>query len=115
MMAILACMLLAFSQAAFGQAATAAPDLLTALADPVFLAKILALGVGLQILLRGAAEGLTRISVATENRWDNKLAAIVSEVSWVLGAALGKFGYSEPRLVSQEKIDQAAAKATQGG
>lgn len=69
--------------------------------------KVLAFIAALQILLRGIAEALTRISDFTETKWDNKTAGILSEISWVIGVALGKFGYGEPRLVSKEKIDQA--------
>ena len=58
--------------------------------------------VGLQVILRGLAEGLTRISVATDAKWDNKVAAVLSQVSWFLGTMLGKFGYSVPKLVVEE-------------
>lgn len=120
MLTVVLFVLLAFTQIALGQDAVA-PDMfveksfLELLTDPATLAKFLALAVGIQVLLRGAAEGLTRISVITDAKWDNKLAYWLSEAAWVLGAIIGKFGYSEPKLVSQERIDQAAFKAAREG
>lgn len=78
------------------------------LANPEFVAKIAAFMMALQIILRGLAEGLTKISDYTSNTWDNKFAAYASEASWFIGVWLGKFGYGEPKAVTQEKIDQAA-------
>lgn len=69
--------------------------------------KVMAFVVGLQVLLRGLAEGLTRISAMTDNTWDNKVAAVFSQTAWFLGAILGKIGYGEPKLVSDEKVENA--------
>lgn len=75
-----------------------------------FMAHVIAFGGGLYILLWGLAEGLTRISVFTENTWDNKLAAWLSQATWILGTALGKIGKA-PKLVIQEQVDQKVAEA----
>jgi hypothetical protein len=69
--------------------------------------KLLAFVAALQVFCRGLSEALTRISNYTDNTWDNKIAAYAAEAAWFLGAILGKVGYGEPKLVSQEKIDQA--------
>jgi hypothetical protein len=70
------------------------------------LQKILAIIVGVQVGLYGLAECLTRVSVWTENKWDNKLAYYISQIAWALGALLGKFGYSVPKLILEEKAKQ---------
>lgn len=66
--------------------------------------------VALQILLRGVAEALIYLSARTETDTDNKLAAWVSQASWVLGNLLSKFGYSVPKAVVEEKAQQLAEK-----
>lgn len=68
--------------------------------------------IGVQVVLRGTAEGLTRISVYTETKWDNKAAAIISQAAWVLGAGLGKLGYGVPKLVVEEKTKADAKKTS---
>ncbi len=75
--------------------------------------KILAIMVGVQVGLYGLAEALTRVSVWTENKWDNKAAHYVGQASWALGALLGKFGYSVPKLILEEKAKQIT-KANDG-
>lgn len=75
------------------------------------VAKLLGIMVGIQFILYGLATGLTKISVYTENKWDNKLAAILSQASWFLGVFLGKFGYSIPKPVLEEAVHQEADKA----
>lgn len=70
------------------------------------LHKVLAIMVGVQVGLYGLAEALTRVSVWTENKWDNKAAHYVGQAAWAIGALLGKFGYSVPKLVLEEKAKQ---------
>ena len=99
-------------------------------ADPVFtteggfldlfkswpeIGKLFAFGLAVQMFLRGLAELLTRCSEWLDAKsptkvWLQKIAAWCSELVWLLGTALGKFGVGEPKLVTQEKIDQAAKK-----
>ena len=62
--------------------------------------------VGAQLILRGLAEGLLYISAKTETETDNKVAAWVSQASWVLGGLLAKFGYSMPKAIIEEKASQ---------
>lgn len=83
------------------------------LADGSFLAKLLALMGGVYVVLRGLAEGLTRISIYTSNTWDNKAAETLSNATWFLGSMLGKFGYGTPKPVLAEHVAQA--QAAQGG
>lgn len=89
---------------------------LASLAKPEFLAKIAAFMIAVQALLRGMSEVLTRASdwldsKSSSKAWLQKLAAWFSEASWFLGVFLGKFGYGEAKLVTQEKIDQAKSAA----
>jgi hypothetical protein len=71
-------------------------------------AEFIAWMIGLQVMLRGVAEGLTRISNYTDTKWDNKIAGWLSEAAWLLGTGLGKLGYGVPKLVVEEKAKQAA-------
>jgi hypothetical protein len=80
------------------------------LLEKEFLAKTVAFIIGLQIMLYGISEGLTRIAVITENKWDNKAAAILSQAAWWLGVVIGKFGYSTPKLVIEEKAKKLDEK-----
>ena len=73
-----------------------------------FLAKLIPAVIGFQVLLYGVAEGLTRISVLTEAKWDNKLAHWLSEAAWLMGVIIGKFGYSTPKLLVEEKHDKTS-------
>jgi len=66
--------------------------------------------VGFQLALRGLAEALIFISAKTETETDNKVAAWVSQASWVLGNLLAKFGYSVPKAVIEEKAIELAQK-----
>ena len=68
-----------------------------------FFPKLIAFIVSLQLVLFAVAEALTRISAFTENKWDNDLAQKVSKAAWFLGVMIGKFGYSAPKLVVEEK------------
>ena len=72
--------------------------------------KLMAFVLGLQIILRGLAEGLTRFSDYTDTTWDNKAAAVLSEIVWFLGAVLGKVGYGTPKLVLEESEKHSPEK-----
>lgn len=76
------------------------------------LGKMLAYVVGFQFVLYGLAEGLTRIAVLTESKFDNKIAAILSQAVWVLGSFLGKFGYSVPKKVIEAKAKEENEKTS---
>lgn len=82
-------------------------DMLT---DGSFLAKVMAFFVALQVIFYALGEGLTRISVMTENRWDNKLASGFANVAWMMGLVISKFGYSVPKLVIEEKAEKLGEK-----
>lgn len=100
------------SSVAFGQesvATAAGVPFLEQLMKGDFIAKILAVMVGVQFILRGVAEGLTRISVYTESNWDNKIAAYLSEASWLVGSIIGKFGVGVPKLVIEESAKKVEA------
>jgi hypothetical protein len=85
-------------------------DLSKFVTDGGIIATILGIMVGVQFILYGVATGLTKIAVYTENKWDNKIASILSQASWFLGVFLGKFGYSVPKAVLEEKALQMAEK-----
>jgi len=98
---------LSLTSIALGQESEIAKGLLESFPS---LGKIMIYMVALQIMLRGLAEGLTRIAVTTESNTDNKIASWISQASWFLGAMLGKFGYAVPKLVIQkeaEKLNEA--------
>ena len=78
-------------------------DFLDQITQGDFFTKLKAFIVSLQLVLFAVAEALTRISVMTENKWDNDLAQKVSKAAWFLGVMIGKFGYSTPKLVIEEK------------
>ena len=80
-----------------------------------FFIRMAPIVVGTQVILYGVAEGLTRIAVVTENKWDNKLASWLSEAAWVAGVLIGKFGYSTPKLVIEEKAKEVAEKEKSKG
>lgn len=71
---------------------------------------ILTCVIGLQLALRGIAEALIFISAKTETETDNKIAAWISQASWVLGSLLSKFGYSVPKAILEEKAIELAKK-----
>lgn len=102
---------ISMSTIALGQEAAPATEtiiFLENLAKGEFWAKILGIMVGVQVMLYGLASGLTKISVYTENKWDNKIASWISQAAWVIGAFLGKFGYSIPKPVLEEKAKEIA-------
>ena len=115
---LLAALVLCASEIAIGQEAASLPmdslwAFLSGLAKPEFLAKIVAFMVAVQAMLRGMSEVLTRISdwldaSSPSKSSVQKAAAMASQASWFLGVFLGKFGYGEAKLVTQEKIDQAS-------
>lgn len=74
------------------------------------LLKLLAFLFALQIFFRGTAEALTRFADYTDTKWDNKVAAWMSEAAWILGVALGKIGYGTPKVVIEHIKDEAKAK-----
>ena len=77
------------------------------------LGKILIYVVSAQIVLRAAAEALTRIAATTESKTDNKIASYLSQAAWLIGSLLGKFGYSVPKLVIEaqaKKINEKSAE-----
>lgn len=110
---------LSCSEIAMAGASLPMGDLLSflgGLANPELLAKIVAFMVAVQAMLRGMSEVLTRISDWLDTSSPSKasvqkVAAMASQASWFLGVFLGKFGYGEAKLVTQEKIDQAAKVA----
>jgi hypothetical protein len=79
------------------------------LTNGTFLAQLLVVFGALLALLRGLAEALTRLSERFPGTapWAKR----VSDATWILGAFLGKLGYSEPKAVTVEKVAQAAAAA----
>ena len=80
------------------------------LMDGSFFAKVIAFMVAIQIILYALGEGLTRISVYTDNKWDNSIAEKVSSAAWILGLVVSKFGYSVPKLVIEEKAKKLEEK-----
>ena len=86
-----------FSEMAFGQ------SFLESLADGSFVAKLAAFALGVQFILYGISTGLMMIAKKTETMTDNKIAAYFSQAAWLLGAFLGKFGYSVPKPLLEEK------------
>lgn len=73
-------------------------------------AKFLQWLAAIYLLMWGLGEGLTRISVWTENKWDNKLAALVSQVTWFIGAFAGRMGWKLPKLVIEHEAEKIADK-----
>lgn len=103
--------IIAWATTGYGQEqAQAAPGFWELIASGEFIAKATPLVIAGQVLLRGVAEGLTRISVLTENKWDNKLARWASDAAWISGVVIGKFGVGTPKLVVEEYADKATTK-----
>lgn len=69
-------------------------------------AKLVGFAISLQVCLRLLAELLIKVSAMTETQVDNRLAAWVSEASWVLGSLISKFGYSVPKVIIEEKAKE---------
>jgi hypothetical protein len=87
-----------------------AVSFLSLLTDGNMFAKIVAFGLAVQIVLYALGEALTRVSVYTDNKWDNDVAAKVSSIAWYLGLIISKFGYSVPKLVIEEKAKKLEDK-----
>jgi hypothetical protein len=79
-----------------------------------FVAKLIPILIAVQIILLGVAEGLTRLAVITENKWDNKVANFLSNAAWIAGVLIGKVGYSTPKLVIEEKAKAAQKEPVSG-
>lgn len=60
-----------------------------------------------QFALRVVAEALMRFALTTEAKWDNKAAAILSDLAWYLGTFLGLFGIGIPKPALDDKISEA--------
>lgn len=73
-------------------------------------AKYVSIFIAIQVFLFGLGEALTRISVYTDNHWDNKLAEKISSLAWMLGLVISKFGYSVPKCVIEEKAKELSEK-----
>lgn len=71
------------------------------------MAKFLLIVIVVQVLLRAAAEALMRFAETTDAKWDNRVAAILSNLVWYLGAFLGLFGIGTPKPVLDDKISEA--------
>lgn len=105
---------LAFAEEAVVSSAipAATKGFLEQLSDGSFMAKIVAFGLAIQLVLYALGEALTRISAFTENKWDNKLASKISSIAWSMGVIFSKFGYSVPKLVVEEKAKQLSEKSS---
>lgn len=119
MIAFFALIFLGLTQIALAQATGTAPAELPAIGftdrgfwetilSGEFVAKVTPIIIGGQIILYGLAEGLTRISDALDSKATGKVASWLSEAAWVMGVVIGKFGYSTPKLVIEEKAKEAA-------
>lgn len=86
------------------------PGFLQLLTNGELFAKIIVFGLAVQMVLYALGEALTRVSVYTENKWDNNIAAKISGIAWYLGLIISKFGYSVPKLVVEEKAKQVSDK-----
>lgn len=75
-----------------------------------FLSKLMSMLAALYMGMWTLGEILTRISVWTENKWDNKLAERVSQVTWFIGAFCGRMGWKLPKLVIEHEAEKIAAK-----
>jgi len=86
------------------------PGFLQLLTNGALFSKIIAFGLAVQVVLYALGEALTRVSVYTENKWDNNLAQKLSSIAWYMGLIISKFGYSVPKLVIEEKSKQVSDK-----
>ena len=67
-------------------------------------AKVISFMISAQLFLRCVAEALTRFSDWTDTKLDNKVAAWFSQVVWLIGIFLGKFGYGQPTLSAKHRV-----------
>jgi len=87
--------------------------LLERLTDGTFLTELVLIFGSLLALLRGIAECLTRLSARFPGV--SKMAKLASDGAWILGAFIGKFGVSEPKLVTEEKAKALVEKGVVHG
>lgn len=96
------------------EAEAAAPDFVTKTEPDYtsgnFLAKLMSFLTALYMGMWMLGEILTRISVWTENKWDNKAAEYVSQATWFVGAFAGRMGWKLPKLVIEHEAEKIAAK-----
>jgi len=64
-----------------------------------WLTKILAIIAGSMVCLRALGEALTRWAAKTEATWDDGLAKLFNQLLWLVGSAVGKFGYGAPKEI----------------
>lgn len=77
-----------------------------------FLTKLMSLLASIYMGMWTLGEILTRISVWTDNKWDNKLAERVAQATWFLGAFCGRMGWKLPKLVIEHEAEKIVAKKT---
>lgn len=75
-----------------------------------FWTKMMSILGSLYVGMWAIGEILTRVSVWTENKWDNKAAAWFSQATWFLGAFAGRMGWKLPKLVIEHEADKLAQK-----
>ncbi len=75
-----------------------------------FLAKMMSMLTALYMGMWVLGEALTRVSVWTENKWDNKAAERVAQITWFIGAFAGRMGWKLPKLVIEHEAEKIAAK-----
>jgi len=103
------------STIAFGQEVGAESIIAGYLSGLPSIGKLIGFAITLQVCLRLLAELMLKISALTETNVDNKVAAWISEASWVLGVGISKFGYSVPKVVVEEKAKELPAEGKKDG
>ena len=78
--------------------------------DSTLATKIGAFMAGAYVFLWGLGEFLTRISIYTKNKWDNKAAHYISQALWFIGAFAGRMGWKLPKAVIMVEADKIKAK-----
>lgn len=99
-------------------AASAAPVIDVSNIDIDWVSKLSAYVVAIYLFLWAMGEVLTRISIVTKNTWDNKAAAVISQILWFIGSFAGSMGWKLPKaviLAEAEKIKAKEEKPTNGG
>lgn len=76
------------------------------------LPKVIVWVLGLQAICFGIGKGLTEIAAITENKYDNMVANAFTKVSWLLGTAISKFGWSMPKQVIVKEAEKITAAKT---
>lgn len=86
------------------------------LLEPEFFSKVTGIVTAMYFLLYGLAECLTRLSVWIGSKGKlGKAAKLASDLTWILGSIVGKFGYSVPKLVLEEKAKQLEEEKKKSG